>query len=102
MDRRRGRSVPNTHEEAVMSVQSTAALDELIQLIYEVKPGLVGTEVRSEDSLVDTLGLDSLDILQLSRKVNRDIGSFDFDEWVEKAKGHRTVGSILEAVETSA
>ena len=84
-----------------MSVQSTAALDELIQLIYEVKPGLVGTEVRSEDSLVDTLGLDSLDILQLSRKVNRDLGSFDFDEWVESSKEHgRTVGSILDVVES--
>jgi acyl carrier protein len=95
--------VPNDFEEALMSVQSTAALDELVQLIYDVKPGLAGTEVRPEDSLVDTLGLDSLDILQLSRKVNRDIGSFDFDEWVENAKEHgRTVGSILDAVETSA
>lgn len=86
-----------------MSVQSTAALDELVQLIYDVKPGLAGTEVRPEDSLVDTLGLDSLDILQLSRKVNRDIGSFDFDEWVENAKEHgRTVSSILAVVEKSA
>ena len=86
-----------------MSVQSTAALDELVQLIYEVKPGLAGTEVRSGDSLVDVLGLDSLDILQLSRKVNRDIGTFDFDEWAENAKQHgRTVGSILDAVEKSA
>jgi acyl carrier protein len=95
--------VPNDSEEALMSVQSTAALDELVQLIYDVKPGLAGTEVRPEDSLVDTLGLDSLDILQLSRKVNRDIGSFDFDEWVESAKEHgRTVSSILAVVEKSA
>ena len=54
-----------------MPAQNTVALDGLVKLIYEVKPGLVGTEVRPEDSVVDSLGLDSLDILQLSRKINR-------------------------------
>jgi acyl carrier protein len=85
-----------------MQAQDTAALELLVKLIYEVKPGLVGTEVRPEDSLVNELGLDSLDILQLSRKVNRDIGFFDLDSWSESADGHgRTVASVLDAVEAS-
>ena len=84
-----------------MQAQDTIALDQLVKLIYEVKPGLAGTEVLPEHSLVDTLGLDSLDILQLSRKVNRDIGFFDLDSWSETADEHkRTVASVLAAVET--
>ena len=85
-----------------MPTQNTVALDELVKLIYEVKPGLADTEVRPEDSLVDALGLDSLDILQLSRKINRDLGTFDLDSWGEAAEQHgRTVASILDAVETA-
>jgi acyl carrier protein len=85
-----------------MPAQNTVALDGLVKLIYEVKPGLVGTEVRPEDSVVDSLGLDSLDILQLSRKINRDLGTFDLDSWGEAAEQHgRTVGSILGTVETA-
>lgn len=85
-----------------MSTQNIAALNELVKLIYEVKPGLAGAEVRSEDSLVDGLGLDSLDILQLSRKVNRDLGPFDLEAWTDTADQHgRTVGSVLDAVETA-
>jgi acyl carrier protein len=83
-----------------MPGQNTVALDGLITLIYQVKPGLAGTQIRPGDSLVDSLGLDSLDILQLSRKINRDLGSFDLDSWGEAAEQHgRTVGSILDAVE---
>ena len=83
-----------------MPTQDTAVFDLLVKLIFEVKPGLAGSEVRPEDSLVDGLGLDSLDILQLSRKVNRDLGFFDLDEWGESADSHgRTVNSILDALE---
>jgi len=78
----------------------TVVFDQLVKLIFEVKPGLAGSEVLPEDSLVDGLGLDSLDILQLSRKVNRDLGFFDLDEWGEAADSHgRTVSSILDALE---
>lgn len=83
-----------------MPAETTVHLDQLVTLIIEVKPGLAGTEVRPEDSLVDTLGLDSLDILQLSRKVNRDLGVFDIDSWGEAAAEHgRTVKSVLDFVE---
>jgi len=85
-----------------MPAQDVAALDELVKLIYEVKPGLAGIQVRPDDSLVDALGLDSLDILQLSRKINRDLGSFDLDAWSETAQQHgRSVASVLDAVETA-
>jgi acyl carrier protein len=85
-----------------MPAQDTADLDVLIKLIIEVKPGLADTEVKPGDSLVETLGLDSLDILQLSRKVNRDIGVFDLDTWGESATEHgRTVASVLEFVEAA-
>lgn len=83
-----------------MPADVISALDQLVALIIEVKPGLAGTEVRPEDSLVDALGLDSLDILQLSRKVNRDLGVFDIDSWGEAAAEHgRTVKSVLDFVD---
>ena len=66
---------------------------KLTVLIKEVKPGLADTAIKVEDSLVEHLGLDSLDILQLSRKVNRQIGMFDLDQF---NAGPRTVQSILD------
>jgi acyl carrier protein len=85
---------------ATEKTASAAALDEIVALIIEVKPGLADTKVLPSDSLVDDLGLDSLDILQLSRKINRDIGVFDLDSWSEAAAEHgRTVQSLLDTVE---
>lgn len=79
---------------------ATAALEQIVTLIVEVKPGLADTKVLPSDSLVDDLGLDSLDILQLSRKINRDVGVFDLDTWGENAAEHgRTVQSLLDNVE---
>ncbi|NUR30242.1 MAG: acyl carrier protein, partial [Catenulispora sp.] len=59
------------------ATDTAAALDQIAELIVEVKPGLADTTVKPTDALVDDLGLDSLDILQLSRKINRDLGVFD-------------------------
>jgi len=78
-----------------MSIATTEQFTVLVSLIKEVKPGLGDTTIKIEDSLVEHLGLDSLDILQLSRKVNRRIGTFDIDQW---SSGERTVRSILDAV----
>jgi len=78
-----------------MSIATTEQFTVLVSLIKEVKPGLGDTTIKIEDSLVEHLGLDSLDILQLSRKVNRRIGAFDIDQW---SSGERTVRSILDAV----
>ncbi|GLQ87932.1 acyl carrier protein [Dyella flagellata] len=74
-------------------VNDVEQLKSLVALIKEVKPGLDETDINPEDSLVDQLGLDSLDILQLSRKINRQLGAFDIDAW---NNGPRTVQSILE------
>jgi acyl carrier protein len=76
-----------------MSPSVSEQFAQLTALIKEVKPGLGDTAIRPEDSLVEHLGLDSLDILQLSRKVNRQIGTFDLDAF---NAGARTVQSILD------
>ena len=76
-----------------MNVPNTQRFATLVSLIKEVKPGLADTTIKADDSLVEHLGLDSLDTLQLSRKVNRLIGSFDIDAW---GTGSRTVQSILD------
>ena len=78
-----------------MSLPKSEQFDTLVSLIKEVKPGLSDTTINAEDSLVEHLGLDSLDILQLSRKVNRLIGIFDIDSW---SSGKGTVQSILDQV----
>ncbi|MFI1393346.1 acyl carrier protein [Streptomyces sp. NPDC020681] len=75
--------------------------DALVVLIRGVKPSLNDTQIKPEHSIVEDLGLDSLDILQLSRKVNRDLGgSFDLEEWEsESDTHHRSVESILKHLE---
>jgi acyl carrier protein len=69
----------------------------LVTLLTEVKPGIADRQVKPEDSVVDDLGLDSLDLLQLSRKIPRRMGvAFDLDSWTENAEEHhRSVASIL-------
>ncbi len=72
----------------------------LVDLIKEVKPSLADKSVALEDSVTDHLGLDSLDMLQLSRMIRRKLGrNFDLDTWSEGKNTHdRTVGSILDEV----
>ena len=78
-----------------MTVPGAEQFTSLVSLIKEVKPGLGDATINTEDSLVEHLGLDSLDILQLSRKVNRHIGVFDIDSW---SPSNRTVQSILDQI----
>lgn len=78
-----------------VSIPAAERLSTLAALIKEVKPGLSDVDIKAEDLLVDQLGLDSLDILQLSRKINRQLGAFDIDEW---NAGPRTVQSILDQI----
>lgn len=77
-----------------------AVAGSLIGLIKEVKPSVADVEIRVEDSLTETLGLDSLDILQLLRKARRAINpKFDQTEWLSQAKTHRlTVQSLADAL----
>jgi acyl carrier protein len=87
-----------------MSVQATDDFEILVTLIREVKPGLGDQEVKPEDSLVDDLGLDSLDLLQLTRKINREMGvDFSLDDWDEhQDEHHRSVESMLDMITASA
>lgn len=78
-----------------MSVAKQEQFQTLVSLIKEVKPGLAETTIKAEDSLVEHLGLDSLDILQLSRKVNRLLGTFDIETFGE---GKGTVQAVLDQV----
>jgi acyl carrier protein len=82
----------------------TADFDVLVKLIKEVKPGLGDQEVKPGYSLVDDLGLDSLDLLQLSRKIRREMGvDFSLDEWDEhQDEHHRSVESVLSTIAASA
>lgn len=71
----------------------------LVELLKEVKPGIGDRDIKPSDSVVDDLGLDSLDILQLSRKITRRIGGFDLDEWSQQADEHnRSVESLLSSI----
>ena len=57
-------------------------IDQLINLIRDVKPSLQGQTLSPEDSLVDDLGLDSLDLLQLGRRIQRAAGvPFVHEDW---------------------
>jgi acyl carrier protein len=79
-----------------MTVPNAEQLATLVALIKDVKPGLSDTTIEADNSLIEHLGLDSLDVLQLSRKINKAIGTFDLDEWNEAGKG--TLQSILDQV----
>jgi acyl carrier protein len=73
-------------------------LDALVALIKEVQPSLDDTAIAADQSVIDELGLDSLDMLQLSRRISRDYDlDLDLDAWAEKAgQHHGSVGSILD------
>jgi acyl carrier protein len=79
-------------------------LDELSDIIREVQPSLQGISLTPDQSVVDDLGLDSLDLLQLSRRIMRDKGlDLDLDEWNSTAaQHHHSIGSILDALAPAA
>src|SRR5882757_404388 len=63
------------HERrTVMTSTYRATLDELVELLRDIKPGLGDTPIEPGQSVVEDLGLDSLDLLQLSRKITRQFG----------------------------
>lgn len=72
----------------------------LVNLIREVTPSLVDVEITPEQSVVDDLGLDSLDLLQLSRRIRREIGlELDLDSWTAGEEiHHMSVQSILDSL----
>src|SRR3954470_2864850 len=82
-----------------MAVAEFANLDTLVNLIRAVKPSLADSPIHLDDSLVDTLGLDSLDIMQLARKARRTFGpGFDAQAWAANNAAHRyLVRSLLDA-----
>ena len=45
-------------------------LEEIVPLLVKVKPSLGGRPIGPGDELVDGLGLDSLDFLQLARQLS--------------------------------
>jgi acyl carrier protein len=75
-------------------------LGRLIALIKEVKPSLADATIKPEDTLTERLGLDSLDILQLVRKIRRNMGGeFDLDSWAANKAVHRgSIQSIVDAI----
>jgi acyl carrier protein len=85
----------------MMTTASNATLDDVIDLLKEVKPGIADQSVEPQQSVVEDLGLDSLDLLQLARRINRHFGTeFDLDAWSAGAdEHHRSVASIAAAVE---
>ena len=86
-----------------MQTSTDEKFEILVTLIRDVKPGLADRPIALADSVVEHLGLDSLDILQLSRKVRRNMqATFDLDVWDKGAESHnRSVQSILENIEAS-
>jgi acyl carrier protein len=85
----------------MQSLGQQEKLDLLIGLIKEIKPSLVDAVIKPEDTLTETLGLDSLDILQLVRKLRRALGGseFDLDSWSANKATHRgSIQSVLDAI----
>ncbi|WP_306204381.1 phosphopantetheine-binding protein [Actinoplanes sp. RD1] len=81
-----------------MTTSVDGTFDALVKLIREVKPGIGERPIAPADLVTDELGLDSLDLLQLSRMIHRDLGeTFDLDEWGATAEpGQQSVQSILD------
>lgn len=85
-----------------MSDPSMSRFETLVALLCQVKPSLVASELSSHDRLIDDLGLDSLDLLQLARKITRQLkDDFDLDTWGERDPVQRaTVGSLLDYLDS--
>ena len=78
--------------------------EELCRLVVEVKPSLEGLEFNSQDSLTDKLGLDSLDLLQLGRRVQKKAKvSFVTEDWLAEESGGEgarfTLASLLARIQ---
>jgi acyl carrier protein len=82
-----------------MPFEDSSNFEVLVDLIRSVKPSLGSTPIRREDSLVENLALDSLDITQLARKVRRTFGAvFDPQAWTANHAVHGySVQSLLDA-----
>lgn len=79
-----------------MIVAEKDALARLAELISESKDSVVAKEVTPEKSLVNDFGFDSLDTLQLSRKITRAFGvHFELDTWAQR-EDTGTVQSIID------
>lgn len=79
-----------------MLVAKTDALEKLAQLIHASKEGVNEADVTPEKSLVNDFGFDSLDTLQLSRKITRVFGDhFELDTWAQR-EDSGTVQSIID------
>lgn len=78
--------------------------DAFLELLVAVKPSLEGQQLRDEDNLMDDLGLDSLDLVQLARKVRKATGvAFAIDTWAAAERTlvgqpRFTVGNLFAAV----
>lgn len=82
-----------------MAFNNSEKFDKLVGIIREVKPSLVDRTIGLEDSLVEQLGLDSLDITQLARKVRRVFGgNIEPQAWAANHQEHKySVKSLLDA-----
>lgn len=75
--------------------------DELIRLLVDVKPSLEGQAIEDTDRLMDDLGLDSLDLVQLARKIRKatgvpfDLEAFAAEERARATKPSFTFGNLL-------
>jgi hypothetical protein len=73
--------------------------EELCKLVVDVKPSLAGRALQKSDSLVFDLCLDSLDLLQLCRKVERATASgFRSEEWAEAERAKQDQGFRIESI----
>src|SRR2546423_24747 len=82
-----------------MPVNQSEKLKALVDLIREVKPSVGDSTIKLDDSLVEDLGLDSLDIMQLARKVRRVLGpEFNPQAWAANHREHNySVRSLVDA-----
>jgi acyl carrier protein len=79
-----------------MIVAEKDALAKLATLISESKDSVKAEDVTADKMLINDLGFDSLDTLQLSRKITRAFGvHFELDTW---SQGPGTVQSIIDQI----
>lgn len=76
---------------------------QLCDLVVAIKPSLAPQQMKPEHSLIDDLGLDSLDLMQLGRRVQRAAGvPFLLETWSAeeqlKPGPQHTLRSLLDAV----
>jgi acyl carrier protein len=82
-------------------------LESLRALLVKVKPSLATETIAPGTALVADLGLDSLDLLQLGRHVQRTTGkAFVMDDWIQQLKAARppvsaTVSGLIAAIDAA-